>query len=762
MNFRNKCSAIVLLVLLYFAVSQICYAQSYGDITVKIWAHNKKAAFSFTFDDGCMSQYTYAAPVLDTFKFKGTFFVITDSTTNDLPGIARYGTWNQFRSMALDGHEIGSHTVTHPDLTTLALGDTSTSHTLLYELYQSQKAIQQKIISQKCITLSYPDLTYDSLVMAESSLFYAAARTGGNFPVDASLGGIEFYKIVAKEELFNLPRNSTADDLDELADFEVYVDSCIKVGKWGLSEIHEVVPFAQIPTLVSNGEWFPMSSEWLTSLCQFMKQKSDSNLVWVETMGNIVRYEYERQDFMYDVLLQTATQLQIHGYDTLDDAIYNYPLTVDITVPPDWRKVGVNQGTTTDTVYTFAANGSTYVRANVIPDGGTIILNKLVAVITLTSPNGGENWKAGEVDSIKWTSANVKKVNIQLTTNNGTSWSTIKDSVSASAGHYTWTIPDSPSTQCKVRLTDVADTNIMSMSADTFTIAVVPVITIISPNGGENWRVGGIDTVKWTSSYVTYAKLELTTNKGTSWSTIIDSTSASVGRYAWTIPDSISTQCKVRLTDVADTNIKSMSADTFTIVQVQVITLSALIEGLYDGTKMKPDTVTMELYNSFSPFTMVDSTKGVLDTTGTGIFIFIKAVNDTPYYFAIRHKNAIETWSAAAHSFTSYKLSYDFTTKDSQAYGNNLVLKGGKYCIYSGDVNQDGLIDLSDLIAIDNDNLNYLTGFAITDVNGDGLVDLSDLIIADNNNLKYVVKNTPQVTPSTTAVRNRVQKVSKK
>ena len=66
-----------------------------------------------------------------------------------------------------------------------------------------------------------------------------------------------------------------------------------------------------------------------------------------------------------------------------------------------------------------------------------------------------------------------------------------------------------------------------------------------------------------------------------------------------------------------------------------------------------------------------------------------------------------------------------------------------KWCIYSGDVNQDGLIDLSDMIAVDNDNLNYVTGYTITDVNGDGLVDLSDLIIVDNNNINYINKQVP-------------------
>src|SRR5664279_5643709 len=105
---------------------------------------------------------------------------------------------------------------------------------------------------------------------------------------------------------------------------------------------------------------------------------------------------------------------------------------------------------------------------------------------------------------------------------------------------------------------------------------------------------------------------------------------------------------------------------------------------------MKPDTVTVELRNSTSPYVVVDSIRRVVDTAGVGTFIFINAVNDTPYYLVVRHRNALETWSSTAHSFNSFTLSYDFTSSQSQAYGNNLKLMGGKYCIYSGDVNQDG------------------------------------------------------------------------
>jgi len=372
MNLNIKISTSALILIVYIAVSGLCNNMLYGQVSVKKWADNRKSAFSFTFDDASMTQYTYVAPVLDSFGFKGTFFVITGSNylTDDLPANYPYGTWKQFRSMSLEGHEIGSHTVTHPSLITLTTGDTSTPGTLLYELHQSKKSIEQKISNQKCITIAYPDLDYDSLVINKTSQFYESARSGANHPMDSSLTGTDFYKIGAYEEEFNLPRNSPSDDLDELQDFENYLQSSITLGKWGLIEAHEVVPFSQMARMLLEGSWYPISTEWLTSLCQWLKQRSDSNQLWVETFGNITRYMMERENFQYNIAQQTATQIKINATDNLNNQIYNYPLTVDITVPNDWKAAIITQGSNTDTIITFIDGASTYVRAHVIPNGG--------------------------------------------------------------------------------------------------------------------------------------------------------------------------------------------------------------------------------------------------------------------------------------------------------------------------------------------------------------------------------------------------------
>ena len=110
------------------------------------------------------------------------------------------------------------------------------------------------------------------------------------------------------------------------------------------------------------------------------------------------------------------------------------------------------------------------------------------------------------------------------------------------------------------------------------------------------------------------------------------------------------------------------------------------------------------------------------------------------YYIVVTHRNALETWSGAGQSFTAGSVkTYDFTSASSQAFGNNLNLVSGKYCEYSGDPNQDGTVDASDIIDIYNDVTVIATGYINTDVTGDDIVDVSDLLITFNNSTDVVM-----------------------
>lgn len=176
--------------------------------------------------------------------------------------------------------------------------------------------------------------------------------------------------------------------------------------------------------------------------------------------------------------------------------------------------------------------------------------------------------------------------------------------------------------------------------------------------------------------------------------------------------------------------------------------LTAFIEGFYNPStnSMVSDTVKVYLRNAAFPYTIIDSTKSTLNSTGLGTFTFSYPVNGVNYYIVIKHRNSIETWSKTTQQFTASALSYDFTTANTQAYGNNMPnidASPVRFGIYSGDENQNGIVDLTDAVNVSNAASSFTSGYVTSDMNGDNITDLSDLVITSNNASAFVSKIIP-------------------
>jgi len=177
------------------------------------------------------------------------------------------------------------------------------------------------------------------------------------------------------------------------------------------------------------------------------------------------------------------------------------------------------------------------------------------------------------------------------------------------------------------------------------------------------------------------------------------------------------------------------------------INITLIPEGMYDaGTDRLRlrDTVRAYLHSNVSPFGVIDSAVAVIDSvTFTGSFIFANASSGT-YYIRVYHRNSIETWSRTGGEpfVQGTTMNYDFTSAAAQAYGNNMISVDAspvRYALYSGDVNQDGIIDLNDVIQTYNAAGTFASGYVVTDLTGDNLVDLNDIVMAYNNSTGFVV-----------------------
>ncbi|MCP5052544.1 MAG: hypothetical protein GY940_35575 [bacterium] len=91
-------------------------------------------------------------------------------------------------------------------------------------------------------------------------------------------------------------------------------------------------------------------------------------------------------------------------------------------------------------------------------------------------------------------------------------------------------------------------------------------ITVTSPNGGESLTVGASHTITWTSTgSVSNVKIEYSTNNGSGWTTITAST-ANDGSHTWTVPNKVSSQCLVRISQALDGAPTDTSDAVFSIV----------------------------------------------------------------------------------------------------------------------------------------------------------------------------------------------------
>jgi peptidoglycan/xylan/chitin deacetylase (PgdA/CDA1 family) len=159
---RDKAGFILSVTPTNFA-AQMAWAHDHGFHTVGLddlydaLAHNRQMDsrdMVLTFDDGYQDFYTNALPVLETYHYRATAFVITGFVGR--PG---YMSWAQVIDADLRGFTIGSHTMTHPNLTR----QTATG---LKAQMQGSKEQLERHLGHPVLDFCYPSGAYNANVIA--------------------------------------------------------------------------------------------------------------------------------------------------------------------------------------------------------------------------------------------------------------------------------------------------------------------------------------------------------------------------------------------------------------------------------------------------------------------------------------------------------------------------------------------------------------------------------------------------------------------
>jgi hypothetical protein len=254
----------------------------------------------------------------------------------------------------------------------------------------------------------------------------------------------------------------------------------------------------------------------------------------------------------------------------------------------NWMEIATGEPNDSSYVWEVPATPSTqcYVLVTAydgVGNAGIDISNQVFTIrdaiapqVTVYSPNGGEVYYAGDTDTIRWIASDnigVDSVAIEFSPDNGANWSFVAGPLPDDT-LYEWQLPGVHSTEClvRVRAFDAGDNMGEDMSDSVFSILdnTPPEVTVIVPNGGEVWYWGELQTIEWTSIDnvgVDSLDIHLSLDGGATYPVLITHFNANDSLYDWTIPESVSSECLMRVTcyDVAGLMTIDESDSLFTI-----------------------------------------------------------------------------------------------------------------------------------------------------------------------------------------------------
>ncbi len=333
-------------ILIWFAFLIAGYAADAQTIApsyeVGTWQRFRTAAMSFTFDDGSPNQFSIVLPLFNEFGFNFTSFTVTGSSW----GWPR--NWTTLQNAALLGHEIASHTVSHTSLS----GMSTTQQTT--ELQDSQNDINAHILGQKCITMAYPYCAAGTNSLCAQ--YYVAARICSNVieprtPADF----MNISSIICGDQ----------GSVKTSQDFINRANSAVSSKGWCVFLIHGID---------GDGGWSSLSSTVLRETLEYLN--ANQNTIWVATFGNVACYIKERNTVSVTESSVQDSTIIVQVSDTLDNAIFNYPITIRRPLPQGWLGATVAQNSRPVTMQIIAKNEIQYLQFDAVPDSGDVVISR--------------------------------------------------------------------------------------------------------------------------------------------------------------------------------------------------------------------------------------------------------------------------------------------------------------------------------------------------------------------------------------------------
>ena len=300
-----------LLVFIFFQILQISLSLS-GlhqnipyEYEVAPWYSFKDAVITYSFDDGTPNHLKKAIPLLDKYNLKASFNLITNKD-ND---------WRGYKAASENGHEIASHTITHPNL------KEQDYQTQVEELKESKKLIE-KMVGQECITLVYPYCVVGDYDIAKK--YYISGRSCSHQYINSN-----------PKDMFDLSSfgignesdHQTGESLNEI------VDKALVDKTWVVFLIHGV-------DFDDADAYSPFEIKELEKHFEYVTKKGS---FWVATFKDVSKYILEANSLIIfeNKNMEGNTVIKVStGYKT-DITKLDVPVSVSRVLDEQYKKVSI-------------------------------------------------------------------------------------------------------------------------------------------------------------------------------------------------------------------------------------------------------------------------------------------------------------------------------------------------------------------------------------------------------------------------------------
>ncbi|UYY83720.1 polysaccharide deacetylase family protein (plasmid) [Arthrobacter sp. YA7-1] len=204
---------------------------------------------TLTFDDGNADQLN-AAQIMNNYGLKGTFF--TPSGYIDNPG---YLSLSDLQGLAAAGHEIGGHTVTHPDLATLPVDEATRQI--------CNDRVNLTNWGFKVTSFAYPFASETAATEAiVKNCGYNSARGLGDIQTRFGCAGCALAETMPPADAYNTAAADEVDNTWTLADLQNTVTQAEPAGGWIQFTFHHISSTSTDPLTITPA-LFDQFAAWL-------------------------------------------------------------------------------------------------------------------------------------------------------------------------------------------------------------------------------------------------------------------------------------------------------------------------------------------------------------------------------------------------------------------------------------------------------------------------------------------------------------------